>query len=261
VVEAGSDVSFCTFPASTQLNANIFGDYLGFAWTPLTAENTLEPFVSPAQPTFYLLSATAADLDHNLVVNGDFEQYAWATTDGHIDSGDNLMHCVVSQIGFYFLTVTNTNTGCTAAATIEVTDNTTLPLAFAQVNDTLTCDRDTTILLSTGSATGANISYAWKNTGGQVVGLDATCGVGTAGVYVLQVTNTNTNCVEFDTVTVVENRVPPTILLPTGLQITCSADTIQLTLGISPPSLPLLVQWSANEGGHFVSGSDTPIHR
>jgi gliding motility-associated-like protein len=541
-VDAGLDISVCAFPASTQLNANIFGDYLGFSWTPVTADSTLETFVSPTQPTSYVLSATAADLDHNLVVNGNFEQgnigfnseygyspydlfpeglydigynpqddhpafspcfdhtsgtgkmmivngagdadknvwcqkvtvvpnkeyvlsawvtsvfagfpgilqfsingatvgplfvapqlvcswdnyfqvwnsgsstsaticivnqnfilggndfalddivfapvctvvdtiqlaevsitavapnvvvlpcqgasvtlsgtgsttgpnvsyawatanghmvsgentlnpvvdapgiytlrvlrpssdgticektasvqvvpstsplvvsidppaplgcsysttsltghsnqpgfeqYAWGTTDGLIVSGENQMNCVVSQGGSYFVTVTNTSTGCTASASVAVTANTTPPLAFAQVADTLTCNRDTAVILSAGSSTGANISYAWKNTGGQVFGTDATFVVDTAGVYVLHVTNTNTNCVGLDTVTVVENKAHPYLELPTAQQITCRFDTIQLTIDIGPSPI-LLVQWTATAGGHFVAGSDTP---
>ena len=76
-VDAGDDVYLCNTPTQVQLNGSISGDFLSFMWTPttgLTGQNTLSPTANVTQSTFYVLSASAADLNNNLVTNGDFEQ-------------------------------------------------------------------------------------------------------------------------------------------------------------------------------------------
>ena len=75
-VSAGDDIYLCAPPTPTQLDGNIEGDYLNFVWTPttgMTGSNTLSPTVTVSQTTTYVLKAGAADLNNNLVSNGDFE--------------------------------------------------------------------------------------------------------------------------------------------------------------------------------------------
>ncbi|MBL7803894.1 MAG: gliding motility-associated C-terminal domain-containing protein [Saprospiraceae bacterium] len=75
-VNAGDDIYLCTPPAPTELNGSIDGDYLSFAWTPLSGlsgANTLSPGVSVTQTTTYVLTGSAVDPSTNLIANGDFE--------------------------------------------------------------------------------------------------------------------------------------------------------------------------------------------
>ncbi len=75
-VDAGADIYLCAPPTPTQLDGSISGDYLNFNWSPTTGmqgSNTLTPTVTVTQTTNYVLSATAPDLNNNLVDNGDFE--------------------------------------------------------------------------------------------------------------------------------------------------------------------------------------------
>ncbi len=75
-VSAGDDIYLCAPPTPTQLDGSIEGDYLNFMWTPttgMTGSNTLSPTVTVSQTTTYVLKASAADLNNNLVSNGDFE--------------------------------------------------------------------------------------------------------------------------------------------------------------------------------------------
>lgn len=76
-VTAGDDIYLCAPPTPTQLNGDVSGPYLNFAWTPntgMSGGNTFTPTVTVNQTTTYVLSATAPDFGGNLVDNGDFEQ-------------------------------------------------------------------------------------------------------------------------------------------------------------------------------------------
>ena len=93
-VDAGDDIYLCSPPSPTQLSGSISGDYLSFMWTPvtgLTGANTLQPTVNVTQSTFYVLSGSAADLNNNLVVNGDFEQGNTGFTSDYGYSPGNLV--------------------------------------------------------------------------------------------------------------------------------------------------------------------------
>ncbi|GAB4491865.1 MAG: hypothetical protein OHK0019_12660 [Saprospiraceae bacterium] len=75
-VNAGDDVYLCAPALPTQLNATVDGDYLNFFWTPtsgMSGSNTLNPTVSVNTTTNYVLTVRAADLNNNLISNGDFE--------------------------------------------------------------------------------------------------------------------------------------------------------------------------------------------
>lgn len=75
-VNAGEDIYLCSPPTPTELNGSIDGDYLSFAWTPLSGlsnTNTLSPGVNVTQTSTYVLTATTVDPSNNLIANGDFE--------------------------------------------------------------------------------------------------------------------------------------------------------------------------------------------
>ncbi len=188
-----------------------------------------------------------------------FSAYAWTTQDGNIVSGADQKNCVVNQVGTYTLTVTNTNTGCTATAEVLVTATTNPPVANATVSDTLTCFQDTVMLQSTGSSVGNNITYNWTTTNGHIISGQntATALVDTVGTYVLHVTNNTNNCVSRDTVKVIGNLTPPYLFLPPQQQITCTVDTIAMIVFLFPPPF-VLINWTASNGGHIVSGQYTP---
>lgn len=93
-VSAGDDIYLCAPPTPTQLNGEIFGDYLNFNWTPTTGMsggNTLSPTVTVSQTTRYVLTANAPDYSNNLVENGDFESGNTGFTSDYTYSPGNLV--------------------------------------------------------------------------------------------------------------------------------------------------------------------------
>ncbi len=191
-----------------------------------------------------------------------FSSYLWETADGNIVSGQDQRICRVDEEGTYTLTVTNTLTGCTATTEIGVTSTTTPPIAAASAPDTVSCLLGTVPVLSNGSSSGSGIAYSWTAITGNIVsgGNSATAIVDTSGIYVLAVTNTANNCVAYDTVAVIGDLAHPTFMLPAPAPITCTNDTISISIQSLLPS-GSVINWSASGGGHIISGqnSTTPL--
>ncbi len=103
--------------------------------------------------------------------------------------------------------VYTTNGACPNADTVPVSII-PVPVADAGPFMGLGCS-DTISLVGTGSSQGANYSYFWTTTGGNIVsgGNTSTAVINHAGVYTLLVTDILTGCSQTDTVTVVD--VPP----------------------------------------------------
>jgi hypothetical protein len=92
-VNAGEDILLCAPPTPTQLNGEIDGPFLNFAWIPttgLTGANTLTPTVNVPQNTTYVLRVRAVNTALNLIANGDFEGGAGSFTSDYTFSPGNL---------------------------------------------------------------------------------------------------------------------------------------------------------------------------
>jgi len=135
---------------------------------------------------------------------------AWTTVSGNIVNGANTNSATVSSAGLYTLNVLNNNNGCSASQTVQVSDNTVLPLAEAGPPFTLTCNVDQATLQ--GSASNGSIyTYVWSTQGGNILsGANSLHPVvNQLGTYSLLVTNTATGCKQTDNVQVlVETNVP-----------------------------------------------------
>ena len=112
--------------------------------TTATTELTVNP--SPA-PTIVPVGTSAAfcsgdDLDIQVIIPNIGETYEWSNGDsGNILDGGNVT--TVDEGGVYTVTVTFDDTGCSATATIDVTEN---PLPSATAMTTAVCDGDDAML-------------------------------------------------------------------------------------------------------------------
>ncbi|MCC6462702.1 MAG: hypothetical protein IT260_19705, partial [Saprospiraceae bacterium] len=190
-------------------------------------------------------------------VGGDFS-YQWIGP-AIVSGATSLNNCVVGGPGMYTLFVTNELSGCTAAASVAVSQNNTPPLAFADSNapGILTCQTDSLLLNSSGSSAGPNISYLWSSPNGHFAGPvhAASTTVDSLGLYILTVTNTVSGCSAKDTVLVSANRLPPAISIaaPLGL-LNCSVDSVQIDASASSAGPGFSFGWT---GGNILSGDST----
>lgn len=174
------------------------------------SSDTQPPLVAIASPEVLGCRQLTVDLNGSGSAGGANIMFEWSTFNGNILSGATTNTATVNTAGQYTLNVLNMTNGCTSSQTVQVSDNTVLPLAEAGPPFTLTCAVEQTTLQGSGS-TGAIYSYAWTTQGGNIVSgsNSASPVVNQPGTYSLLVTNTATGCSQTDNVQIiVETNVP-----------------------------------------------------
>ncbi len=174
-----------------------------------------------------ITSATAT-----ATVGGGTPGYTYLWSDGQTANV-----ATFDQIGTYSITATDAN-GCTKAATVNVTGNTTPPIANAGPDGKLTCAILQIQLNGTGSSTGGNITYAWTTLNGHIVsGANTlTPTVNACGTYTLTVTNTTNGCTATDAAAVTCDMVQPNASA-TGGTITCANPSVTLMGSSTTPGV------------------------
>ena len=187
--------------------------------------------------------------------------YAWTTSNGKIESGQNSANAVVSEPGQYTLIVTNTANGCTDDAVVTVNQDNSVPLANASVNDGLTCITKQLTISGAGSSTGNNFNFAWSaSPGGHFVSGQATLNptVDAPGTYTLLVTNTTNNCTATASVLITQDIQAPAAVAGAPGTLTCALTTLTLGDPNAPIAPNLSYAWTPSNGGNIQSGGNTP---
>jgi hypothetical protein len=119
--------------------------------------------------------------------------FAWTGPNGFTS---NLQNPSVNAAGQYVLTTTNPANGCTSSANATVALNNTPPTASAATPGNLNCNTSQLQLNGTGSSQGANFTYQWTTTNGNIVsgGNTLTPLIDAVGTYNLLVSNTDNGC-------------------------------------------------------------------
>ena len=147
----------------------------------------------------------------------------WTTVGGNIVSGANTLTPIVNAGGTYTLTVTTTTNGltCTYTSTVNVTQNTTAPIAgltssFAQI-----CPGESVILTATGGVT-----YNWNNLTGN--GNTQTVSPTTTTTYSVFAVGAN-GCISAVPATFTVIVGPPTTSVTASQIKICAGDPVTLT--------------------------------
>lgn len=130
--------------------------------------------------------------------------------------------------GDYQLKITDFNQ-CEEVFTIVV-DNVPAPVAMAASSNDIDCASTTATLSGVGSTSGADVTYQWSTTNGNIVSganqLNAV--VDAAGDYELKVTNAAVGCETTTMVAVAQDITEPMIGVSDDVDLTCTATTVQL---------------------------------
>jgi hypothetical protein len=157
--------------------------------------------------------------------------YSWTGPNGFTSNLKNPTGIIVP--GNYIVTITNPANGCTKSATAIVTKDIAIPVV-ASTTDSITCLKDSVILLTTSSI--AAVSYKWSGPNGFASALQNPT-VGDAGLYQVEVTVGASGCKKDTSILVKKNVVPPGASA-TGDTLTCTAQSGQIksqspTAGVS----------------------------
>lgn len=173
--------------------------------------------------------------------------WAWTGPGGFTSSEQNP---VVTTPGTYMLTVTAPN-GCTATASVEVTQDAALPQVSA-TGGTLTCAVQQVQLV--GASSQADVSWAWSGPGG-FTSNEQNPVVTLPGTYVLTV-STTTGCSATASAEVAADTVKPKVTIAPAAQLDCQHPQITLDGSGSASGPTFAIQWATADGS-IVSGEQT----
>lgn len=220
-------------------------------------DDSLPAAVTLASPPI-TCNVTEVTLNGSGSATGPEYTYQWSTTNGSIFSGGSTLNPVITAPGVYLLTVTNTTTNCSNIASVTVASQTTLPLVEAGPSSQLTCTETSLSLNGNGSALGPNYTYQWTTVDGNIVGdntiLNPT--VDLPGTYVLQVTNSQTGCVNTDQVVVAESLNAPMSVATTPGVLNCNNLNLTLSGTGSSTGNTISYLWTTVDG-NIQSGNTT----
>ena len=217
------------------------------------------PPLADAGPPALLTCAHATSQLQGTGSAGTSFLYEWTTADGYISSGANTLTPTVSAAGTYILQVTDIQNGCTASDLVLIQKDANLPVAMAQTPGLLTCKVAVLQLTANGSAQGADFTYLWTTTTGNIVSDKTTLTptVDKPGVYTLLVSNTINNCSATASVTVLDDHTAPAAAANAPGVINCKSSSVTLSGNGATQGAHIAYQWTSDASGHLVSGNST----
>lgn len=224
---------------------------------PFTIADLPGPVASAGLPQTIDCANAQVTLDGTGSGSGNNISYLW--TGPGIVSGANTTTPLVNMPGVYTLTVTNSQTDCANSATVQVFQNTALPIADAGPGSELLCSLPEISLDGTASSQGPSFQYNWTTNDGHIVSGSNSLEpiVDAPGLYTLTVTNSDNACVSSETVEITADTDTPIALAgPDGL-IDCANSTATLD-GTGSSSGPEMAYLWTTENGTIVSGANTP---
>ena len=157
--------------------------------------------------------------------------------------------------GTYTVTVTGSN-GCVASTAVAVEQDLQKPVVRATSDGTLTCAKTSATLTAEVTSGKEPYTYVWSKPGVDLVGTGSSITVGEGGTYTVTVTGGN-GCSGTATVSVSEDRNPPTISACVSGTITCARPEVTLTASVSGGTPPYEIAWLGP--GKGIVGDTTTI--
>lgn len=250
-VSVGSDITICSngsVPISTTPNAN---GPLSYSWNTGQTSSSIAPNSSgtyaieitdiagcknvdtmeliiheipaalPSAVSVCLNDETSM-VDNSSINTGSINAWSWAFGDGNTSILQNPTHTYQND-GTYTLQLTVTSDqNCTNTQSIQYIIN-ELPTSNAGLDSILNCTRTSIVLDGSGSDTGNNFSHAWSTSNGNIsLGANSiTPTINLTGTYIITTTNTTTNCVTSDSLTITIDSLFPVSNAGPDTVITC----------------------------------------
>lgn len=221
-------------------------------------QNGIVPSATIAPPDTLDCETPSLTLDGSASSAGPGFTFTWTTANGNITGGTNTLTPTVDAAGDYVLTVSNTANGCSASDTVSVSGDANLPVAEAGPGGMLDCNTATLTLDGGGSSAGADFTYAWTTSAGNILNGETTLSpeVDAAGTYVLTVTNLANGCEISDSTTVSLDTLPPNVVIATPGTLDCETTSLVLDGSLSSAGANFSHLWTTSDG-NIVNGEMT----
>jgi gliding motility-associated-like protein len=169
------------------------------------------PNLSIAPPAILTCSVTSVTITASSTTAG--VTYNWGT----VTTATN----TVTSPGTYSVTVTDPSNGCTASASVSVSQDITVPNLSIAPPATLTCS--VTSVTVTASSTTTGVTYNW----GTIT--TSTNTVTSPGTYSVTVTDPSNGCTASASATVSQTVIPPNVSIATPATLTCAVTSVTVT--------------------------------
>ncbi len=182
--------------------------------------------------------------------------YQWTGPVGAPIQNANTLMPTVSQPGWYYLMVTNTDNGCTALDSVKVLENSQAPQIQVSVSSAITCIVDT-VLLDASASTGDQLQFSWA--GPCVLQTnEAMAQANCAGTYQVIVTDLSNGCADSLTVEVEEHITAPSVVAMAPDELTC-ADTCVLVYAEATPAATYSYEWIPLDPNAQILNADSSV--
>ncbi|MCF8244599.1 MAG: choice-of-anchor L domain-containing protein [Saprospiraceae bacterium] len=198
-------------------------------------------------------------LSSSITGNPSNYTFAWSTTNGSFDGSTNGQNATAASPGLYQVLVTDNSNGCTGTATVQVTQDASLPNVQVTSSGNIDCVDTQVQLNGNGSSQGSTITYTWTTPDGNFVSGQNTLTpvVDLAGTYILTLFDSSNSCDNESSVTVTVDNLPPNIVMPPSSTLDCAVTQTTLTTSISnPPAGGVLDYTWTTSNGQFNDPTD-----
>lgn len=212
--------------------------------TSVLVEDNLTPPVAGTNDDGVLTCIqTSYEINASNSSTGSNFQYEWLDPTGVTVSND--FSYSANDIGFYNLIVTDISNGCNASASIEITENLTLPDALPTADGILTC---TNLEVELDAIITAGTSYEWFDPMGNSISNTNSVLVNEIGIYLLVATDNVNGCTAEQQVLVEENNTLPTPMIDaiTDLNLSCNQNSLVVDGSSSLPIGNVTYEWILN---------------
>ncbi|MBC6995581.1 gliding motility-associated C-terminal domain-containing protein [Neolewinella lacunae] len=215
------------------------------------------PEANIALPASLNCTDTLVVLDARTSSQGNQFRYTWTTPSGSIVAGSTTLSPAVAAPGTYFLRVTNIQNACFRLDSVTVTQDAAPPVLAQLTPEVLTCTTRSVLLNASASGAGAEPSVRWTTVNGNILsGEDSfTPRVDRPGDYRLLVINPENQCTNDLVIRVLQDTIPPGLLLPDTLDLGCDTIPVRLAAMVTDAGSYRFV-WTT-EGGRIVADGNT----
>jgi gliding motility-associated-like protein len=214
--------------------------------TIVITDNFITPTADAGSDMNLDCTLNTVTLDGSNSESGPEIAYEWQTENGQILG--NSTSQTVSDAGLYSIIVTNTDSGCSDTAQVNVVQDQNAPIAESGPDGALTCAVTQYTLDGTNSSVGPNITYTWEDENQMVISQSPIVTVNEAGTYILIVENTQNNCIDSSSVFVASDTLSPVIALDPDTVITCAVPSVILGENTIPPGANWQFNWEDENG-------------
>ncbi len=184
--------------------------------------------------------------------------YEWTTTSGNITAGNSTLTPTVSTPAIYYLTVTDTISGCFSTDSVLVSGNGNAPTVILEVSGILDCNNTTLLINGSGSTNGPNISINWSTTSGNIINGENTLTpeVDAPGTYTLTLIDGSNNCGSTLSIDVDQDTLTPTLSIQQPNELNCYFPLDTIIAFAFSQSNNYTLNWTT-QNGNIIEGDTT----